>query len=47
VAATFEPRLRELVGYGIYTGLIGHIDKHDPVELLGEPAAASMVWDAS
>ena len=47
VAATFAPRLRELVGYGIYTGLIGHIDKHDPVELLGEPAAAAMVWDAS
>jgi ectoine hydroxylase-related dioxygenase (phytanoyl-CoA dioxygenase family) len=32
----FSPRLRELVGYGIYRGLIGHIDKHSPVELLGE-----------
>jgi ectoine hydroxylase-related dioxygenase (phytanoyl-CoA dioxygenase family) len=47
VAATFEPRLRQLVGYGIYTGLIGHIDKHDPAELLGELSASSMVWDAS
>jgi len=47
VASTFEPRLRQLVGYGIYTGLIGHIDKHDPAELLGQPADASMVWDAS
>jgi ectoine hydroxylase-related dioxygenase (phytanoyl-CoA dioxygenase family) len=32
----FSPRLRELVGFGIYRGLIGHIDKHSPVELLGE-----------
>jgi len=46
VAATFEPRLRELVGYGIYRGLIGHIDKHDPVELLADTASSSMVWDA-
>ena len=27
----FAPRLRELVGYGIYNGLIGHIDKRLPV----------------
>ena len=31
LAATFEPRLLELVGYGIYNGLIGHIDKRLPV----------------
>jgi ectoine hydroxylase-related dioxygenase (phytanoyl-CoA dioxygenase family) len=35
-ARRFSPRLRELVGYGVYRGLIGHIDKHSPVELLGE-----------
>jgi ectoine hydroxylase-related dioxygenase (phytanoyl-CoA dioxygenase family) len=47
VAAGFSPRLRELVGYGIYNGLIGHIDKHDPAEMLGDaPAADRMVWDA-
>ncbi len=57
VAARFSPRLRELVGYGIYNGLIGHIDKHSPVEMLGPapPAdtgtesgtgGAGMVWDA-
>jgi ectoine hydroxylase-related dioxygenase (phytanoyl-CoA dioxygenase family) len=46
VAATFEPRLQELVGYGIYHGLIGHIDKRSPAELLGEPPDSSMVWDA-
>jgi ectoine hydroxylase-related dioxygenase (phytanoyl-CoA dioxygenase family) len=31
---TFGPRLRTLVGYGIYNGLVGHIDKHDPAALL-------------
>jgi ectoine hydroxylase-related dioxygenase (phytanoyl-CoA dioxygenase family) len=45
-AAGFTPRLRQLVGYGIYSGLIGHIDKHDPVEMLGDaPADGPMVWD--
>jgi ectoine hydroxylase-related dioxygenase (phytanoyl-CoA dioxygenase family) len=45
VAQRFSPRLRQLVGYGIYNGLIGHIDKRDPVELLGE-SGAGMIWDA-
>jgi len=46
VAATFEPRLLELVGYGIYNGLIGHIDKRQPSELLGGTSSNPMVWDA-
>jgi ectoine hydroxylase-related dioxygenase (phytanoyl-CoA dioxygenase family) len=46
LAATFGPRLRELVGYGIYSGLMGHIDKRSPTELLGERDESSMVWDA-
>ncbi|WP_394823481.1 phytanoyl-CoA dioxygenase family protein [Pendulispora albinea] len=33
-ARGFSPRLRKLVGYGIYRGLIGHIDKCSPVDLL-------------
>jgi ectoine hydroxylase-related dioxygenase (phytanoyl-CoA dioxygenase family) len=46
IAAGFSPRLRQLVGYGIYSGLIGHIDKHDPVEMLGDaPTDDAMVWD--
>ncbi len=45
VAARFSPRLRELCGYGIYRGLLGHIDKHDPAGLLDAAAADSMVWD--
>ena len=42
----FPPRLQELVGYGIYQGLIGHIDKQAPSVLLGEGALGGMVWDA-
>ena len=46
VARRFPPRLRELVGYGIYNGLIGHIDKHDPAHLLLDRSEdSSMVWD--
>jgi ectoine hydroxylase-related dioxygenase (phytanoyl-CoA dioxygenase family) len=41
----FSPRLRELVGYGIYSGLIGHIDKKSPASLLGEDKGR-MIWDA-
>jgi ectoine hydroxylase-related dioxygenase (phytanoyl-CoA dioxygenase family) len=41
----FEPRLRQLVGYGVYSGLIGHIDKHSPTELLDDHSPLQMVWD--
>lgn len=34
IAATFSKRLQELVGYSIYAGIIGHIDKTHPRELL-------------
>jgi ectoine hydroxylase-related dioxygenase (phytanoyl-CoA dioxygenase family) len=38
IARTFSPRLRKLVGYGIYRGLLGHIDKCSPVDILdGSP----------
>jgi len=43
---TFPPRLRELVGYGIYAGLIGHIDKQAPADLLDGDGRGGMVWDA-
>ena len=45
VAADFEERLQQLCGYSVYYGLIGHIDKHDPIELLQGERAHSMVWD--
>jgi ectoine hydroxylase-related dioxygenase (phytanoyl-CoA dioxygenase family) len=34
VARGFSPRLRKLAGFGLYRGLIGHIDKCSPVDLL-------------
>jgi ectoine hydroxylase-related dioxygenase (phytanoyl-CoA dioxygenase family) len=42
---TFSHRLQELVGYGIYSGLIGHIDKRAPLDLLAGGDESSMVWD--
>lgn len=46
IAATFSPRLRELVGYGVYNGLIGHIDKRSPADLLDPDGVPNrMVWD--
>jgi ectoine hydroxylase-related dioxygenase (phytanoyl-CoA dioxygenase family) len=43
---TFPRRLQELVGYGLYNGLIGHIDKQAPADLLAGGSNTSMVWDA-
>jgi ectoine hydroxylase-related dioxygenase (phytanoyl-CoA dioxygenase family) len=34
VAKGFSDELRALVGYGIYRGLLGHVDKCSPVDLL-------------
>lgn len=41
----FSPRLRDLVGFGVYRGLIGHIDKHRADELLLNAPGAQMLWD--
>jgi ectoine hydroxylase-related dioxygenase (phytanoyl-CoA dioxygenase family) len=45
IAAQFWPRLQELIGYSLYNGLIGHIDKTHPMELLGRKPDSKMVWD--
>jgi ectoine hydroxylase-related dioxygenase (phytanoyl-CoA dioxygenase family) len=45
IAARFSPRLRQLVGYGVYRHLIGHIDKRDPAELLGDAGELRTVWE--
>jgi len=47
IAQRFSPRLRELVGYSVYNGLIGHIDKQSPAFLLEDDRAGAhrMVWD--
>ena len=34
VARTFEPRLRELCGFGVYSGLIGHIERRSPADVV-------------
>ncbi len=42
----FTPRLQELVGYGIYRGLIGHIDKKVPANLLLDADVdPHLLWD--
>jgi len=43
----FSPRLRQLVGYGVYNMLIGHINKHSPEQLLlaDGDADSPLVWD--
>jgi ectoine hydroxylase-related dioxygenase (phytanoyl-CoA dioxygenase family) len=47
IVARFSPRLQELVGYGLYNGLIGHINKTSPVELLGRRPDGRMIWDVA
>jgi ectoine hydroxylase-related dioxygenase (phytanoyl-CoA dioxygenase family) len=45
IAAGFSPRLQELVGYGLYNGLIGHINKTSPLEVLGRKPEGRMIWE--
>lgn len=47
LVATFEPRLRRLVGYGTYSGLIGHIEKQTPEQrlLTSRTGPNAMLWD--
>lgn len=43
----FSRRLQELCGFSVYRGIYGHIDNHDPIELLGRDSKRQMVWQAS
>jgi ectoine hydroxylase-related dioxygenase (phytanoyl-CoA dioxygenase family) len=43
----FPPRLQELVGYGVYRGLIGHIDKSSPAQRLNGGGEFRSIWDAT
>jgi ectoine hydroxylase-related dioxygenase (phytanoyl-CoA dioxygenase family) len=42
--AEFPPRLRRLVGYGTYRGLLGHVDQKSPETLVDPTATSEMVW---
>ena len=42
---SFSPRLQELVGYGVYQGLIGHIDKQSPAQLLNGGGDFQSIWN--
>jgi ectoine hydroxylase-related dioxygenase (phytanoyl-CoA dioxygenase family) len=42
---TFPPRLQELVGYGVYQGLIGHIDKKSPAQILNGAGTFQSIWN--
>jgi len=42
--AAFAPRLRKLVGYGTYRGLIGHVDQRNPETLVDPDAETDMIW---
>jgi ectoine hydroxylase-related dioxygenase (phytanoyl-CoA dioxygenase family) len=42
---SFSPRLQELVGYGVYQGLIGHIDKKSPAQLLNGGGEFESIWN--
>jgi ectoine hydroxylase-related dioxygenase (phytanoyl-CoA dioxygenase family) len=46
VVRRFPRRLQELCGFGIYSGLIGHIDKRSPASVLLAEGDSSLVWDA-
>ncbi len=46
-ARRFPRRLQELCGYSVYRGQFGHIDNHDPIELLGRERGKRMVWEAT
>ena len=46
LVATFPPRLQQLVGYGVYNGLIGHVDRQSPSTLLAaHDDREPILWD--
>ncbi len=46
LVSTFPKRLQELVGYGVYFGLIGHIRRTSPAKaLLARDGGTPILWD--
>jgi ectoine hydroxylase-related dioxygenase (phytanoyl-CoA dioxygenase family) len=44
MVATFPRRLQEMVGYGVYRGLLGHVETEDPGTLLDPSIETRMIW---
>ena len=45
-ARRFSPELQDLCGFGVYKGLIGHIDRQSPAQRLLDPDSPNtMLWD--
>jgi ectoine hydroxylase-related dioxygenase (phytanoyl-CoA dioxygenase family) len=44
VAREFPRRLQELIGYGVFRGLMGHVEKQDPGVLLDPTIESRMIW---
>jgi ectoine hydroxylase-related dioxygenase (phytanoyl-CoA dioxygenase family) len=44
VAREFPRRLQELIGYGVFRGLMGHVEKQDPGVLLDPTIESKMIW---
>jgi ectoine hydroxylase-related dioxygenase (phytanoyl-CoA dioxygenase family) len=44
LAASLPRRLQQMLGYGVYRGLMGHVDRQDPGVLLDPDVETDMVW---
>jgi ectoine hydroxylase-related dioxygenase (phytanoyl-CoA dioxygenase family) len=44
LAASLPRRLQQMLGYGTYRGLVGHVDQRDPGVLLDPDVETDMVW---
>ena len=45
LARGYPPKLQELMGYGVYRGLIGHIEKQSPAQRLNGGGQFTSIWD--
>lgn len=45
IARGYPARLQALMGYGVYQGLIGHIDKRSPAQILNGGGDFRSIWD--
>jgi ectoine hydroxylase-related dioxygenase (phytanoyl-CoA dioxygenase family) len=45
LARGYSPKLQELMGYGVYRGLIGHIEKQSPAQRLNGGGQFTSIWD--